>query len=112
MTVPGIDSTCCPVSRLTLYTRSGRVILAVLSRMIAVPPLIALAGRLPAHPQMPGDVRPGDPSATAWSISAASSCSSSSRWMRARVIFSSTCTGDSRRALCSGLGGAAGARCR
>jgi hypothetical protein len=52
------------------------------------------------------------PSLTAWSTSAASSASASSRAIRARVIFSSTCDADSRAARWAGPGGAAGARCR
>jgi plasmid stability protein len=52
------------------------------------------------------------PSATARSVSAASSASASSRRSRALVIFSSTWAGLSRAARWAGPGGAAGARCR
>lgn len=40
---------------------SGSVTLAVLSHMIAVPSVVLLAGRLPAHSQMPGDIGPPHP---------------------------------------------------
>ncbi len=48
------------------------------------------------------------PSATARSVSSASSASSSARWMRARLIRSSTWDGDSRPIRPAGPGGAAG----
>jgi hypothetical protein len=52
------------------------------------------------------------PSATARSVSSASSASSSCRWMRARLIRSSTFGGASRPIRSAGPDGAAGALTR